>query len=132
MSNRGNPFRRYSYEQLSDQEREAVHDCYKVGATRMAVGVGVALTSMALIGQMRRGRRPLPTGLRYGFGGLFTLVSGYAGLQSGGHWYVSRMLSVPNSKFADELRVYAGEWESTFNLKAGALIDEEIDASEAE
>lgn len=116
MSSHTSLFRRYRWERLTEPEREAVRDCMSVAGTRMVVGMGAVLTAAALFGHARRGKRPLPPGLRYGAGGFFTLAGGYVGLISGGPMYAARILAVPNSKFADELRVVAGDWQSQKNV----------------
>lgn len=127
MSSHATLFRRYRWERLTEPEREAVRDCMSVAGTRAAVGMGCVLTAAALIGQMRRGMRPLPMGLRYSAGGFFTLAGGYVGLISGGPWYASRILAVPNSEFADELRIVAGDWQSTKNVPV--ITSEEFEAA---
>jgi len=103
---------RYEWGKLTPSEREAVNDCVSVAGTRVAVGIGVVLTASAVIAQVRKGKRALPPGLRYGAGGFFTLVGGYVGFLSGGPWYTRRILAVPNSKFADDLRIVAGDWQT--------------------
>lgn len=41
--------RRYKWDDLSDPEREAVKDSVGIAATRAGVGVGVVLTTAALV-----------------------------------------------------------------------------------
>ncbi len=60
---------------------------------------------------MRRGKPPLPPGLRFGAIGFFSLLGGYAGFLSAGPIYARRILSVPNSALADDLRIVAGDWQ---------------------
>ncbi len=130
MSSHTTLFRRYRWERLTEPEREAIRDCMGVAGTRIAVGMGVVLTAAALLGQARRGQRPLPVGLRYGAGGFFTLVGGYVGLISGGPLYAARILAVPNSRFADELRVVAGDWQSQRSVPT--MTRDEFEAAQRE
>lgn len=50
--------------------------------------------------------------MRYGGVGFFALVGGYAGFLSAGPTYARRILAVPDSKLADDLRIVAGDWQT--------------------
>lgn len=50
--------------------------------------------------------------MRYGTVGFFSLVGAYAGFISAGPLYAERILSVPGSKLAEDLRIVAGDWEA--------------------
>jgi hypothetical protein len=64
------------------------------------------------VGTARRGKRPLPPVVRYGAFGFFSFIGMYAGFLSAGPLCAQRVLSVPNSRVADDLRVVIGDWQA--------------------
>lgn len=60
----------------------------------------------------RRGKAALPPALRYGSLGFFSLAGAYGGFLTGGPAYSRRILSVPDSQLADDLRIVIGDWQS--------------------
>lgn len=60
----------------------------------------------------RRGKAPLPGYVKYSSLTFFSLAGAYIGCASAGSLYVKRLLSVPNSRIADDLRTYMGDWSA--------------------
>lgn len=54
----------------------------------------------------------MPPLLRYGSLTFFSLAGAYAGFMSAGPAYAKRILSVPNSRLADDLRTVIEDWNS--------------------
>lgn len=61
---------------------------------------------------VRKGPSPFPNSLRYGSLLFFSFAGAYAGFMSAGKMYAQRILSVPNSRLADDLRIVIGDWQS--------------------
>jgi hypothetical protein len=60
----------------------------------------------------RKGKPSLPPGLRYGSFGFFAFMGMYAGFLSAGPLCAKRILAVPNSRIADDLRSVIGDWQA--------------------
>lgn len=60
----------------------------------------------------RRGATPLPRYIRYGSVAFFSFCGAYVGFLSGGPFYARRILSVPNSQLAEDLRIAVGDWQA--------------------
>lgn len=61
---------------------------------------------------VRKGASPFPKSLRYGSLVFFSFAGAYTGFMSAGKMYAQRILSVPNSRLADDLRIVIGDWQS--------------------
>lgn len=60
----------------------------------------------------RRGKPALPAYLRYSGLGVFSFAGAYVGFMSGGGLYARRILALPNSRLADDLRIVIDDWQS--------------------
>lgn len=111
-------FRRYRWDTLSDAERDAIRDCISVGVSRSGIGLCSALAVTGILSTLRarRGLPRLPPLLRYGSATAFAAVGTYAGFMSAGPLYTRRILAVPNSKVADDLRTAMSDWHSRHEI----------------
>lgn len=50
--------------------------------------------------------------MRYGALPFFSVAGAYVGILSGGPLYARRLLSVPNSSLAEDLRIAIGDWDA--------------------
>lgn len=105
-------FRRYKWSDLTPPERDAVSDALGIVGMRAGVGMGVVATGAAALGAARRGKPPLPPGTKYGSLGFFLFLGAYGGFLSAGALCAERVLSVPNSPLADDLRQTLGDWQA--------------------
>ncbi|KAI0559414.1 hypothetical protein FGB62_152g028 [Gracilaria domingensis] len=129
MTVRRDAFRRFKWDDLTDAEKDAVSDVMTIALSRAGIGVGVVLTTAAVLsggrisyiwfyltlasgGSVRKGKRPLPGYIKYGGLSFFSLMGAYIGGISAGPLYAQRILAVPDSRLADELRTFIGDWKT--------------------
>ncbi|CAN8065635.1 unnamed protein product [Agarophyton chilense] len=112
MASRTDVFRRFNWDDLTDPEKDAVSDVISIAATRACIGVGVVLTASAVISSARKGRSQLPGYIKYSGVSFFSIVGAYVGGISAGPLYAQRILAVPDSRLADELRTFIGDWKT--------------------
>lgn len=113
-------FRRYKWEDLSEPERDAVRTSISIVSARAAIGVGVVASVAAGIAAARRGKPPLPPGTKYTSLGFFMFLGAYGGFLSAGPLCAQQVLSVPNSRLADDLRSAIGDWQARSPVPKGS------------
>lgn len=64
------------------------------------------------VDSVRKGKPPLPGYVRYGGITFFSILGAYVGFLTGGPIYARRILSVPDSRLAEDLRIVAEDWQA--------------------
>lgn len=99
-------------------------DALGIVGVRAGVGMGLVATGAAGIAAARKGKPPLPSGVKYGSLGFFLFLGAYGGFLSAGSLCAERVLAVPNSRLADDLRHTIGDWQARAPVPEHMTIDE--------